>query len=78
MVSIIKIGKRKMGNFVLRAKFQVRITNILSNPNPQILNNIYSVCLNFIYPSKELTPPIAEIICVKNVWAIVVCGFFIK
>ena len=25
-----------------------------------------------------VTPPIAEIICVKNVGAIVVCGFFMK
>ena len=27
---------------------------------------------------KYNTPPIAEIICVKNVGAIVVCGFFMK
>ena len=26
----------------------------------------------------QLTPPIAKIICVKNVGAIVVCGFFMK
>ena len=27
---------------------------------------------------REYTPPIVEIICVKNVGAIVVCGFFMK
>ena len=41
----------------------------------EILQNIWK---NKTKNIKLLTPPIAEIICVKNVGAIVVCGFLMK
>ena len=31
-----------------------------------------------VYDITKCTPPITEIICVKNVRAIVVCGFLMK
>ena len=50
--------------------------NIIQNPMLQVATLIVSKTTLFYL--KSITPPIAEIICVKNVGAIVVCGFLMK
>ena len=49
------------------------------------LDGLYSRWPDFIFRTQEqhmatmgITPPIAEILCVKNGRAIVVCGFLVK
>ena len=44
----------------------------------QFGDNLYQAFLLPKYPNSYITPPMAEIMCVKNVGAIVVCGFLMK
>ena len=53
---------------------------VIDIPGVQVQSNSFAYLKNEfnIYHSILYTPPIAEILCVKNKRAIVVCGFLMK